>query len=242
MTTALTTLEAPSELVSQVEDVITLVENTKIETDTQLELSGEVLDSLDMTIKKVGEHFDPGCQDADKLHKARTGERAKYLSPLKQAVLDWRSKISVYNRIVQARVEAEQKKLEAEALKKAEDEKINLAAELEKTGQKEQAHAVIEDTTPPIIVTPKLEAPKAQGVSLGQTWNGELVSLPDLVRAIASGSAPISLLKLDKKGKTIPIAANLKRFAKATSGSMQVPGVRFYPESTVGRKGKRGKS
>ena len=230
---ALVTLEAPPEIKKKIANILSIVKKTEIKDDAQYEKSGNVLDNIALVGKAINAHYDPECDRRNKLHKEATAARSDVASPVKDAYLTWQGKIKAYKSVLDDRIAEEQRKLEEEARRKAEDEKIALAAELEKTGKQVEAEAVIEDTTPPIIVTPKVMAPVAKGVTVRKKWSAEVTDLKALVVAIAAGQAPISLVTVDKTA--------LRKFSESTQGSLQINGIRFSSEELIGRKGKRGK-
>jgi len=229
----------PDKILAQVSAVLAIVKENEITTDAEFEKSGGALELIAEARKGVKGYLDPEVNLRNRKHKESTAARGEYLKPLTEAEDTWREKIGAYRKIINARVAAEQAAADEKARKEAEDAKVNLAAELEKGGHVAEATAVIEDNTEPVIMSPKIEAPKAAGVNAGEVWTGELVSLKDLVFGIAAGTSPLSLLKLDSKGEKIPIQSNIKAFAKSTEGAIKVAGVRFYQEDKIGRTGRR---
>lgn len=229
----------PDKIRGEIMAVLNVVKIQEIENDSAFEASGIVLDTLSTVGKKVESHFDKEIKDRHSAHKKATAARADYTKPLREAIVIWRKKIGEYQFLAEEKARIEQEKVDAGAAKQAETDKVNLAAELEKKGDIAQATAIIEDKTEPVIVAPKVEAPRAMGVSVGKVWRGELEDIKKFVVAIAAGNAPISLLALDSKKENIPIFSNINKFAVATGGSIKVAGVRFYQANKVGRGGKR---
>ena len=59
--------------------------------------------------------------------------------------------------------------------------------------------------------------PKTPGVSKSQRWYAEVVSLLDLVKAVAEGKAPVECLEAN-----MPV---LNKLATASRSMMKIPGV-----------------
>ena len=79
-----------------------------------------------------------------------------------------------------------------------------------------------------VVAAPKLE--RAAGVSTSLKWSAQVTNLSDLVKAIADGRQPITLIQ--------PDMTVLNKLARALQGQMSVPGVKAVSESVVraGRK------
>jgi len=181
--------------------------------------------------REIVAHHEPIKRAAHAAWKQVIAAEDKLLGPvaeaeriLKTAIGDW---------------EAEQRRLENEARVKAEAE-ARRAAEEQRENELEQAEAegaTVEEITAmvnaPLIVEPPRIEPAfqpARGVSMAVNWKGEVTSLELLVKAIAAGRANINLVA----GNEVAI----NQLARATRGTLQVPGVRFFSQSTV-RAGRR---
>ncbi len=129
-----------------------------------------------------------------------------------------------------------QRRLEEEARRKAELEAANekarlqreaerTAKQLEKKGEAEAA-AEIRQSVPDVPVVPAYVAPvRPQGTSVVTTHKAQCTNLEALIKAVAGGTAPLTLLKCDESA--------LNKYASATRGTIAVPGVRFYVEESV---------
>lgn len=212
------------------QEIVSRVNTVIIKTDEEFEKSGTVLDGIDDRMKDVGAHYDEECSDRNRRHKESTTARSSLLKPLNDARDVWRKKMADYSKILQDRIDEEQKRVDDIARRKSEDDKINLAAELEKQGSVKQAEAILEDTTPPIVMAPKIIAPTS-GASVTKVWKGVLEDLKAVCVEIAKGTAPPMLLQVDQ--------SSLDKFAVSTGGSMKVNGIRFHQVLKVGRVGKR---
>jgi hypothetical protein len=155
----------------------------------------------------------------------------RLLNPVVEAERVYKAGIAAY--------EAEQLRLEAEARAKAEAEARRLAEE-QRERELEQAEAEgadVEEITaminaPLVVERPAVEPTfqPAKGLSLAATWKGEVTSLDTLVKAIAAGKANISLV--------MPNEVAINQLARATRGTLQIPGIRFFTQASV-RAGRR---
>jgi flagellar biosynthesis GTPase FlhF len=100
------------------------------------------------------------------------------------------------------------------------------AAEAQRVAQEAQetAQAQIElaEIAPPL---PVAVAPKAAGISFRGTWKAEVTDIVQLVTAVASRPELTAIVQVDH--------AALNQLARATKGSMTIPGVRFYEEQNL---------
>jgi hypothetical protein len=141
---------------------------------------------------------------------------------------------------------AEQKRLQEVAQKQAEEEQrqrqeanqIAAAIEAEQSGNKELAETIIAapiDPTPAWVAPVILQSsvPKVEGLSTRTTWKARVKGEPGtadydanfllLVKAVAEGKAPMSLLKLNDK--------TLNDLGRAMKTQFTVPGCESYPDT-----------
>jgi hypothetical protein len=180
-------------------------------------------------------------------------EIADHHAPLKKAAHDaWQKVIAAEKRLLDpvaeaeriyklgiADYEAEQRRIVAQARAKAEAE-ARRAAEEARERELEQAEAEGADAeevaamiAAPLVVAPPRVEPafqQAKGVSVATNWRGEVISLDALVKAIAAGMANTNLVTAN--------GVAINQLARATRGTLQVPGIRFFSEPVVraGRK------
>lgn len=127
------------------------------------------------------------------------------------------------------RQEAEQK-AHKEARERTEEEQLALAAELEASGDKETAEAII---SAPVEVAPvKIQStvPRTAQAFSRETWSGEVTDLMALVKAIAEGKAPLNLVMANQTAIN-GLARSLKR-------SMNYPGIRAISSKTMASRGR----
>ena len=85
----------------------------------------------------------------------------------------------------------------------------------------------------PLVVAPSQVQPAfqaARGITSATNWKGEVISLEALVKAIAAGKASITLVT--------PCEVAINQLARATRGTLEVPGIRFFSQPVV-RAGRR---
>jgi hypothetical protein len=151
----------------------------------------------------------------------------KLLDPVQEAERVYKARLGAY--------QTEQDRIDREARAKAEAEARDLAAK-QRESEIEQAEASGADpeevaalcAEPLPVVVPEPPPPsfqKAAGISTANRWKGECYSLPQLVKAIADGKASIGLVE---KNETA-----INALARATRGTLAVPGIRFFNEPTV---------
>ena len=168
---------------------------------------------------EVHETFDGIVEKAHQAHKEAVAQRKKYLDPIEDGRRILKGKMIAYQSEQERKQREEQARLEAEARKRAEDEALALAAQAEAEGDKETAEAIIaEPVQVAPVVAPKI-APQASRLSAGRSvWSAEVVSLMALVKAIADGKQPITLIE--------PNMTALNGMARSLKGSMVIPGCR----------------
>jgi len=195
------------------------------------ELAAERLLAVADLRREIVSHHEPIKRAAHSAWQQVIAAEKKLLDPVTDAERIYKSGIAAY--------EAEQRRLETEARAKAEAEARRLAEE-QREREIEQAEAEgadLEEVTAMIAAPLPLIQPEVQpafqsakGVTTAMNWKGEVTSLPELVKANATGKANISLV--------MPNETAVGQLARATRGSLQVPGIRFFTESVV-RAGRR---
>lgn len=120
-------------------------------------------------------------------------------------------------RLMQAAIEAEKNGNKAQA-----EELINVAEERSQEAAQAAAEIKAAPVYVPPVVVPKA-TPKLAGGPVYQTrWKHQVVNLMDLVKAVASGRAPINALQAND--------VFLGQQARSLKEHMNIPGVRAYAE------------
>lgn len=121
---------------------------------------------------------------------------------------------------------------EAERQRKLAAEKLELKAEKAETaGKTEQADVLRMQAASTVVAAPvSFEAPKAKGVSTKKTYSVEVVSLMDLVKAVAAGTVPIQALQADQ--------TFLNKMAVAFKDDFDYPGCKLSVGATMAVRAK----
>lgn len=167
--------------------------------------------------KKFHEWFDPIDEASKKQRQATIAQGKKIDEPFDYVIKATGSKCAAWYRKEQDRIAEEKRKAEAEARRQAEEAQLRAAESLFDEGMEAAADAVLEAP----VVIPKVEIAgpdKADGISYRDQWSAECVDLMALVKAVASGTAPLYFLQAN--------ATALNTWARNSKGTEKVPGVR----------------
>lgn len=177
--------------------------------------------------KAFHDWFDP-IDDASKKQRQATIQQGKKIDePLDYVIKTVSRKTSAWYAQEQARIREEQRKAEEIARRAAEEAALKAAEELEKQGMTAAADAIMET---PVSVS-KVEVPqleKTEGVSYRKQYSAEVVSLMDLVKAVAAGTVPIAYIQANTTA--------LNAWARSTKGSDTISGVRVVTENIQSRR------
>jgi len=140
---------------------------------------------------------------------------------IKRAMSDFTTEQERIRRIEQAKADEaarkQQEKLQQQAARAA------ASGKFEKAGQLEQRAATV---VAPVI---QIESPKVAGISPRETWHAECVDLKALVKAIAEGRAPLSLVMANDKV--------LGAQARSLKADFVCDGVRVWSEKSIAAAG-----
>jgi hypothetical protein len=181
--------------------------------------------------REIQQHHEPLKKSAYAAWQAVIAVEKKLFDPVVQAERIYKDKLGEYT--------AEQQRLAEERRAVAESEARRLAEEAREheIEQAEAEGADLEEITAminaPLVVAPLRVEPAfqaARGVTTAVTWKGEVTSLAALVKAIAEGKADLHLVQANQAG--------INEKARATRGTLVIPGIRFFSEPVVraGRK------
>jgi hypothetical protein len=151
----------------------------------------------------------------------------KLLDPVAEAEKIYKHRLGTYQ-TEQQRIAAEARaQAEAEARARAEQQREREIEQAEAAGaDREEVAALCAEPLPMVVPeAPPSTFQRAAGISTANNWKGVCFSLPQLVRAIADGRANISLVTDN--------ATAINALARATRGTLAVPGIRFFNEPTV---------
>jgi hypothetical protein len=197
----------------------------KICDDVTYQKGGELFHTIKDLRREIDLVFSPIINAAHKAHKEACDQRRKVEAPLLEGEAILKLSMANYNEELERKAKEKQRKLEDLARRLAEEATLQAAIHAEAQGNNEVAEAII---STPIEVAPIVqvaEVTKIEGVSYRENWRAEIVSLMELVKAIASGSMPITLVVANEVA--------LNQMARALKNAMNIPGVRAVCEKTV---------
>lgn len=171
--------------------------------------------------------FDPIDEASKKQRQAIIAQGKVIDEPLDYAVKVTGAKQAAWYRAEQARIAEEKRKAEEAARKAAEDAQIKAAEELQANGLEAAAEAAL--CAPVAVPKIVIDGPaKADNTSFRTTYSAEVVSLIDLVKAVAEGKAPITLLE--------PNQTSLNSWARMTKGTEILAGVRVVTTDVMAKR------
>ena len=222
------------------------IEALQVTDATSFEQMGTLLGTVNARLRAVDELFAPIDRAQIEARRVTLGQRKSLEEPLGAAkrvagdrMATWQEEQERLRREAERAAERERQRLEdeerqrveretAERLRDAETHVLEEAAALEAQGDTVAAARLLEapvtlDTpvlprpvfTPPVAIA---APPKVAGLSFRDNWTAEVTDLLALVKAVASGAQPITLLQANQ--------TTLNGMARALKESMRVPGVR----------------
>lgn len=216
-------------LATDAKNLLSVAKAYTIDNNTTLQLAAEDLKSIKAKAK-----------DLDTLRKTMT----RPLDAAKKAVMDFfrepetflaeaertikRAMLTFQQAEEDKRREEERKAREAA---KREEDRLRKEAEeralAEMEAGNDAAAAEILEAPAPTVLAPVIPRSyeKPEGVSTRDNWKGECTDLMALVKAIAAGKAPITLVTPDTKV--------IGQMARSLKGSISYDGIRFYNEPTI---------
>jgi hypothetical protein len=96
----------------------------------------------------------------------------------------------------------------------------------------ERAARIAAAPAPAVPVAPVVLEPeqKIKGAAFQEKWSAQVVDMAELIRAIADGQAPISLVKVDQTA--------LNGLARSLKSALSIPGVQATCEQTMRATGR----
>ncbi|HEY6383447.1 MAG TPA: hypothetical protein VIY07_16795 [Pseudolabrys sp.] len=202
----------------------------QIQTATDYLAAGELLSAIKGLRAEIDRSFDPIIAKAFAAHREAIAQKKKVEAPLAEAEAILKPRIAAYLEAEEQKRQLEELRLQRLAQEAEEQRQLEMAAMLEEAGETEEANRMLEE---PVVAAPVIvqrTVPQVQGVVMQKRWNAEVVSLMELVRAVAAGKAPLQCLQAD--------SVFLNRQAVAMRNALNYPGVRAVSQSIVaGRRG-----
>lgn len=220
-------------LVEECRALVVALDNsiTVITDDTSYQSVCMRLKNASANIKAIEEHLEPMIEARHKAHKRLTELRARLTSPHQEIKTRDSRLVGTYQADQQRRALEETRRQQAEADKKAAEERSAQAEQLATEGRVEEGVAMLEQTEvipEPVYVAPS--TPKVSGISAPRyTYSVELLDFKALVKAVAEGKALIGLLTFNQS------AAN--NLAKVEKDNFSVPGCKVHKTASSSTSG-----
>lgn len=170
---------------------------------------------------------------ADAARKALVDEKDRMEAPLVEAESLIKRSLLAWETAQEEARRAEERRLQLEAQRHAEELAISAAAALEleanaagDSDMLQEAHELMEQPTVAPVVSVAKQMPKVQGVTYRDQWKAHPdVDVRALAAAVANGSVPATFLT--------PNMTAINQFARATQGAQPVAGVKFWNDRQI---------
>ncbi len=187
--------------------------------------SANIAESIEKTAKDNEKmllaHMEPQIKEAHARHKKLTTLRDKLVTPFHEAAQQARQKRIVWTQEEQRKAQEAMRKAQEEAMKQAEEERLAMAAELEKSGDKAQAEAILDAPVEPVYV-PQVETPTVKGAR--EIWGVEIVDCKALLKALPDSPFMPDLTQ-DELGKLATVL-KLSKHAVSLKSNFKLAGIR----------------
>lgn len=190
----------------------------------------EVLKEIKTVAKRVYEKFHAPVEAAHGAWKAAKDLENFFMKPFEEAETIIKRKVVAFQQEVERVQREEANRIEAKRLKEERERKEELerqAKAAEAKGNAEKAQALRDNAeayVAPVAFVPPVTA-KAEGTAFKKTWKAEVTDLPMFLSAVATGRAPLGLIRVDEGA--------LNAYAKGVKGGLHIPGLRFYEEASM---------
>jgi len=225
--TAIVMPEEAKELANEIAPVVQRARSIVVKTAEDRTFAVEFGRQLKDAESKITAFWKPIKDSTNKAHKDAVAGEKQFLTPVQTAVNTVKGKILAYDREEEAKREAERRRLQAIADEQARKERERLEREAAKLKTPELKQARIEEAqavAAPVVDIPAPE--KDQGASTRKLWRGKCEDMTALAKAASEGNQVAqSFLALDKSA--------VNKFASATKGAVDVPGIKFYAEDSL---------
>lgn len=186
--------------------------------------AAEMLTGIKALRARIEETFGPIIKKAHSAWQEAIKQRRQHEDPLTAAEATIKIGIARYQAEGDRRRRDEERRLAEIARKADEDARLEEAERLEAAGELELAERVIE--APSIAPTPILPpAVKVDGVVTRKIWRAEVTDVRALCKAVAEGTAAVTLVE--------PNRPALNKMAVALKEGFAVPGCRAVAETSV---------
>lgn len=189
---------------------------TVIKTTDDYVRAGEVLLTIKEIRKKIEATFKPIKQKMDAAKKEVLDQEKAADAPLAEAEAWLKPQISTYLAEQERIRREEERRLQEEARKREEEARLQAAIEAEKSGNKEEAEAIIEEKPYVAPVVVPRAVPKVSGISEKSNWTFEIVDELLIPRSFM-----------------IPDVGKIRGVVKALKNQTNIPGIRVIEERGI---------
>jgi hypothetical protein len=170
---------------------------------------------------------------AEAQRKALVDERDRMEAPLVEAEGVLKRGLLRFEAAQEEARLAEERRLQVEARERAEALTLEAAAALEAEGTAtgdaamvQEAHDILAQPIEAPVVSVARSVPKVEGISYRDAWKAhDAVDVLALAKEVAAGRAPTTFL--------VPNMTAINQWARATKGTVQIPGVRVVNDRQV---------
>src|SRR5688572_2580422 len=187
--------------------------------------AGELLRTIKGLRAEIDGTFDPIISKAHAAHKEAIEQKRKVDAPLVEAENILKPRISAYLTEQERLRREEELRMQKAAQEEEERQRLESAVILDDIGETDSANALLEErVVAPPVVLPR-QVPKVSGIAMRQTWSAQVVSLMELVKAVAAGKVPIMALQAN--------TTFLNQQARSMKSALNYPGVRAVPDNNI---------
>jgi vacuolar-type H+-ATPase subunit E/Vma4 len=194
--------------------------------DNAYNLANDYINKIAQRKKEIKSKVEPSKKATHEAWKRVCELEGEAIKPLDEALYIIKNGMANYYADRQARIDAEQKELIAQAQAKAEADRKKQLEQAQTTEERKQLEAT------PVIPTNVIEVEneKLAGIKPQETYNAEVFDFKELVKAVAIGNVPLDML--------LPNQKELDKVAKALKDNMKFNGVRVIKSLIVKAKAK----
>lgn len=178
---------------------------------------------------RVKDRLDPLCDQAHKVHKGLTALRSDALASWDRARAIVNNKLDDYEREERRKAQEEQRRLEAQAAKEAQDRRIEEAILAEESGDKRAAEAILnEPAMPPPVIHVPTQTAKVEGVVPQTRWSAEITDPAAFVLKYLAAHPEETAMIQRAAEACLPV---LNERARSQREALSIPGVRAVSET-----------
>jgi hypothetical protein len=218
-----------TEIKAEGAEIMVSVETLAVVDQASYGAANTIIERCDTALKRIAEVHDPVIKAAHNAHKAALDAKKRLAEPIEALKKAASKKMTAWYQAEQARIAEERRAAEERARKEAEEKRLREAEALIQAGMNEAASVALDA---PLDVAEFIRAPElptaAAGVSYRANWKVEVVDFMALIKAVAAGQLPTTVL--------LPNLPVLNQMAKAYRNTQEIPGVRQFNDVTQAKR------